>query len=81
MDIVGSCVVWIWCLTSPVFSVGVVGGGDVGEAAVENVVLASGPSVQLLSRSPVRFGVGVVGFCHFAAAAAQFLVVDAVMAQ
>ena len=63
-----------------VFSVGSVGGGDVSEAAVGNAVLASGPSVQLLSRSPVRLGVGVGGCCCCAAAAAQFLVGDAVVA-
>ena len=59
--IVGSCVVLLWCLTSPLFSVGGVVGSDVGEAAVENAVLASGHSVRLLSRSPVRFWFGVGG--------------------
>ena len=56
------------------------GGGDVGEADLENVVLASGPSVRLLSQSPVRFGVGVGGCCCYAASDAQFLVIDAVSA-
>ena len=50
------------------------GGGDVGEVDVENVVLASGPSVRLLSQSPVRFGAGVGGYCSCAAEAFQFLV-------
>ena len=69
--IVGSCVAWIWCLASPVFSVrgvsdGVSSGfsvGDVGQAVVWNAVLAPGTSMLLLSRSPVRFGVGVGGCC------------------
>ena len=61
-------------------SVGGVGGSDVGEAAVENAVLASGPSVRLLLRSPIRFGVVVVGCCCCAAASAQFLVEDVVAA-
>ena len=78
--IVGSCVVWLWCLTSPVFYVGGVGGGEVGEAAVENAVLASGPSVRLLYRSSVRFEVGVGGCCRCAAAASQLLVGNAVEA-
>ena len=76
--IVGSCVVWLWCLTSLVFSVGGMGGGDVGEAAVGNAVLASGPYVRLLSQSPVRFRVGVGWCCRCAAAADQLLVQDAV---
>ena len=65
----GSCVVWLWCLTSPVFYVGGVGGDDIGEAAVGNLVFASGPYVRLLPQSPVRFGVGIGGCCHCAAAA------------
>ena len=55
-------------------------GGDVGEADIGNVVLASGPSVRLLSRSPVRFGFKVGGCCCCAAASAQFLVEDVVAA-
>ena len=78
MAIVGSCVVLLWYLTSPVFSVGGVGGSDNGEAAVYNVVLAFSPSVRLLSRYPVIFGFGVGACCRCAAAAAQFLVGDAV---
>ena len=88
--IVGSCVAWPWCLMSPVFSVGGVGGGvsselsvgDVGKAAVGNTVLAPGPSVRLLSRSPVfwRAGVGVGECCCHAAADDQFLVRDAAAA-
>ena len=84
--IVGSCVAWPWCLISPVFSVGSVGGGvtsglsvgDVGKAAVRNGVLAPSPSVRLLSRSPVFWRVGFkVGGCfHFAAADAQCLIID-----
>ena len=76
--IIGYCVVWICCLTSPVFSIRGVGSGDVGKAAVGNAVLASGTSVRLLSQSPVRFGFGVGGCCLCAAAAAQLPVVDAV---
>ena len=76
MAIVGSCVVSLCCLTFPVFSAGGVGGGDVSEAVVGNVVLASGISVQVLLRSPVIFGVGVGDYCRCAAAAAQFLVED-----
>ena len=54
--------------------------GNVGKAAVGNAVLAPGPSVRLLSRSTVRFGVGVGGCCRCAAAGAHFLVGDAVAA-
>ena len=70
----------LWCLTSLVFSVGGVGGGDVSKAAVENAVLTSGSSVRLLSRSPVIFGVRVEGCCRCDAADAQLLVGDSVAA-
>ena len=88
MAIVGSSFAWLWCLTSPVFSVGGVGGGaslgysvgDVGKAAVGNAVLAPGNSMQLLLRPSLRFGVGVGGCCRCAAADVQFLVGDVVAA-
>ena len=84
MAIVGSCVDWPWCLTSPVFSDGGMDGDvylglsvrDVGQAAVGNAVSSPSPSGRLLFRSPVfwivGFGVGVC--CRCAVADAKFLV-------
>ena len=70
VDIVGSCVAWLWCLTSPVFSVGALG----------NAVLAPDSYVRLLLQSPVIFEVVVGGCCLCAVADAQFIFVVAVVA-
>ena len=83
VDIVGSCVAWLWCLTPPVVSIGGLSGGVSSGFSVGDVgtaVLAPGPSVRLISRSLVRFGVRVGGRCCCAAADAQFFVVDSVAA-
>ena len=90
LAIVGSSVDGPWCMISPVFSIGDIGGGvspklfvrDVGKAVGGNAVLDSSPFVWLRSQSPVlwRVGVGVGGCVCLAAADAQFLVGDAVAA-